>query len=149
VNLCDIIVPSFDENKAATGRFSKIMFETTIMWVAWIGVVIVQAVVHFWILDSRKRLDDDEVPSPTHPVNEVNNNDNAEISSKSNQHEEKASDFDQVPRMVPHIPGAEDEDDDEQESFDGDEPQVFFELLEQTGSEMIKVSCKVSADSRS
>jgi hypothetical protein len=109
------------------------MIEATLSYLAWFSVVLFQAVVHFWILDSRKRVD--EQGSPQTEVGALGFNETN--ASKINPREEEAPLNEQIPRMVPHTPVSEDEDEDE--SFDGDEPQVFFELLEQTGSEMMKV----------
>lgn len=109
------------------------MIEATLSYLAWFSVVLFQAIVHFWILDSRKRTDDDCVPLT------AVDNDTYESKSDPQQLERKTED-DPIPRMVPHTPLSEDEEEDE--SFDGDEPKVFFELLEQTGSEMMKVRTK-------
>jgi hypothetical protein len=107
------------------------MIEATPSYLAWFSVVLFQAILHFWILDSRKRMEEEvSTQSAVVESNEAN-----EI--KNDPPEIETSVDDEIPHMVPHTPVSEDEDEDE--SFDGDEPKVFFELLEQTGSEMMKV----------
>lgn len=109
------------------------MFEGTISYLAWMGVVLIQAVVHYSILGARSRRGAEE----------------ADVTVRMDEEKEQSSAKplaadDQVPRMMPHVTPSEDED--EEESFDGDEPQMFFELLEQTGSEMMKVSKRRKGD---
>lgn len=114
------------------------MIEATLSYLAWFSVVLFQAIVHFWILDSRKRADEQgslHTENAAHTFNETN-------ACKVHPPEDETPLNEQIPRMVPHTPVSEDEDEDE--SFDGDEPKVFFELLEQTGSEMMKVRKKSS-----
>jgi hypothetical protein len=101
------------------------MVESTISLLAWMVVILIQAIIHYFILGARRRGDDGEVPV----LKEV---------EEQNQSVSKQEATDEpIPRMMPH---AISEDEDEEESFDGDEPQMFFELLEQTGCEMIR-SC--------
>jgi hypothetical protein len=108
------------------------MVESTILLYAWMGVILIQAVVHYFILGARRR-GDDEVD-----VSLLNEKKKEQVVSIS------VADDDPMPRMTPHVAG---DDEDEEESLDGDEPRVFFELLKQTGSEMMRVSERTSGAS--
>jgi hypothetical protein len=110
------------------------MLHLTVSYLAWIIVVLIQAFAHFWILKGSRRKD--EVWLGTSSLDKVDANvaDDTKVIVESDE---------QVPPMVPHVHVSEDdfEEEIEQESFDGDEPLLFYELLDKTGSEMIKVCC--------
>lgn len=117
----------------------KGMFHTTIAYLAWIFVVLIQAIVHFWIFQGSKRIDD--VNKKNQSLDTMNARiDDGQIDAKLHADNLDSTD-DLVPPMVPHVQISEDEYDEEpdQETFDGDEPLIFFELLDKTGAEMIKV----------
>ena len=116
------------------------MLHASISYFAWIVVVLIQAVVHFWIFKGSRRRDDIELDNSCQNKTNANLADD-EDSLKRRRHDMRILD-DHVPPMVPHAQISEDEyeDEPEQEIFDGDEPQLFFELLDKTGSEMMKVS---------
>jgi hypothetical protein len=130
------------------------MFEVTLSIFAWVGVVLVQAMVHF-SLGARKRLEELEshplenallveehpiFPDESRPVlveepseSSFCNQDDEVYHTK----QELQCEGEQVILTTrPHFY----EGDEEEESLDGDEPQLFFQLLSQTGSEMINVS---------
>lgn len=123
----------FEKRSCVIRQLSPIMIEATLSYLAWFSVVLFQAIVHFWILDSRKRVEEEDSPQAEAALVASN----ASNSNKIDHPNDEARRDDQIPHMVPHTPVSEDEEEDE--SFDGDEPKVFFELLEQTGSEMMKV----------
>ena len=115
------------------------MLHASISNIAWIVVVLIQAIVHIWIFSGSRHRDDSDLGNPSQEkgsaclaVDEVN--------LKLRRHNLEASD-DHVPPMVQHAQISEDEyeEETEQETFDGDEPKLFFELLDKTGSEMMKV----------
>lgn len=109
------------------------MLEASISYLAWFGVYLIQAMVHYFIFGTRRRADEEgRVPE----INGVPLKDENEQIAPALEmvHESRTS------RMIPHATSSEDEDE-EDESFDGDEPQIFFELLKQTGSEMMRVRC--------
>ena len=115
------------------------MLHTTIAYLAWIFVVLIQAIVHFWIFQGSKRTDDDNKKNQSLDTMKKCSED-GQMDSKLHP-ENLDSTIDLVPPMVPHVQISEDEYDEEpdQETFDGDEPLIFFELLDKTGAEMIKV----------
>lgn len=84
------------------------MLEVAAPILAWLSVVLLQALVHF-SLGAKKR--------------------------ESLQESDRDQGHNLSPDLVIHT-----SDDDEEDSLDGDEPDVFFELLSQTGSEMMSVS---------
>jgi hypothetical protein len=107
------------------------MMESPLFLLAWVAVIAVQAAVHFFIFGARRRCRDrDDLRLLT---TDVPKDDASKLLSQSSS--------DCAPRMIEHN-FDEDEDDEEAEdtSFDGDEPKLFFDLLDQTGSEMVKVS---------
>jgi hypothetical protein len=117
------------------------MIETTISYLAWIVVVLVQAIVHIWIFGSRHRGDHPDALS----AKEVKRTDHIDNTTHILEHQRQdGAPCDQpLPQIIiPNMQVSEDEDEEEheQESFDGDEPLIFFELLEKTGSELMKVS---------
>jgi hypothetical protein len=145
------------------------MFEVTFSIFAWLGVVLVQAMVHF-SLGARKRLEELEshplegtllaeehpiFPDGSRPVL-VKEPSESSLVSSSQDTTLSTHDDDEVYQIQelqckekqvilttrPHSY----EGDEEEESLDGDEPQLFFQLLSQTGSEMVNVSkCRVLA----
>jgi hypothetical protein len=145
------------------------MFEVTFSIFAWLGVVLVQAMVHF-SLGARKRLEELEshplegtllaeehpiCPDGSRPVL-VKEPSESSLVSSSQDTTLSTHDDDEVYQIQelqckekqvilttrPHSY----EGDEEEESLDGDEPQLFFQLLSQTGSEMVNVSkCRVLA----
>lgn len=105
------------------------MFESTISVLAWMSVILFQAVVHYHISGAHRRRGEEEAVVPA--LNEENE-------MKQSFSSTEIAD-DPMPHMMPYAVG---EEEDEDESLDGDEPRMFFELLEQTGSEMMRVSGK-------
>jgi hypothetical protein len=114
------------------------MLHASISSLAWIIVVLIQAIVHFWICKGSRRRDDID---RANPWNEKTNAciDDEETLKRRRSGSGKSDDC--VPPMVPHAQISEDEyeEEPEQETFDGDEPKLFFELLDKTGSEMMEV----------
>jgi hypothetical protein len=139
------------------------MFEVTLSVLAWLGVIIVQAAIHF-SLGARRRLEELErhplegtllveehpiFPDGTRPVL-VEEPSESSLFSSSQDMILPNHDDDEVHHIQelqckgkqaifttrPHFY----EGDEEEESLDGDEPQLFFQLLSQTGSEMMNVS---------
>ena len=117
----------------------KRMLHITVSYLAWIVVVLIQAFVHFWILKGSKRRDEAGLSKSSLDKMDASVADDKRV-LKLRKHKLVEPD-DQVPPMVPHVQVSEDEyeEEPEQESFDGDEPLLFFELLDKTGSEMIEV----------
>jgi hypothetical protein len=115
------------------------MFETTISYLAWIVVVLVQAIVHLWIFGTPRNRVDDTLSVTAVKRDDPNDND---MFTLEHQRQDSAPCDQSVPQTIPHMQISEDEfeEEPEQESFDGDEPLIFFELLEKTGSELMKVS---------
>jgi hypothetical protein len=115
------------------------MLYASISHIAWIIVVCIQAIVHFWIFKGSRRRDDIELVNPS--KYETNGNIDADEETRSRRRCGLGRSDDCVPPMVLHAQVSEDEKEEEpeQETFDGDEPQLFFELLDLTGSEMMKV----------
>jgi hypothetical protein len=129
------------------------MFEVTFSIFAWLGVILVQAMVHF-SLGARRRLEEVEshplesallveehpiFPDGSRPVLVeepieiiLSNHDDEVYQIQELQCKEKQV----MLKTRPHCY----EGDEEEESLDGDEPQLFFRLLSQTGSEMMNVS---------
>jgi hypothetical protein len=138
------------------------MFEVTFSIFAWLGVVLVQAMVHF-SLGARKRLEELEghplegaILVEAHPIfsggtRPVLVKEPSESSLISSSQDTTLSIHDDEVYHVQELQCKENqfifttrphsyEGDEEEESLDGDEPQLFFQLLSQTGSEMMNVS---------
>jgi hypothetical protein len=115
------------------------MLNASISYLAWIIVVLIQAIVHFWIFKGSRRRDDIDLDNPSQEKTYACYAGDEEM-LKQRRHNLGILE-DCVPPMVPHAQISEDEyeEEPEQETFDGDEPQLFFELLDKTGSEMMKV----------
>ena len=109
--------------------------EITLSSFAWLGVVLIQALVHYTLTLRRKYLDEEDGPamdaSPL-VLERTQGKLNTEASVSSEGVETAASSS----HSVEDLDGDEVEDVD---SLDGDEPEYFFELLSQTGSEMMSV----------
>jgi hypothetical protein len=117
------------------------VIEAPLSIVCWISVILLQAMLHF-SLEARKRLNDD---SKSSSLDDDDANNNNQAPALMIRHEEVAAvegpcvgKHDDDPGMK--LVRLSSEDDDGDESLDGDEPQIFFRLLSQTGSEMMNVS---------
>lgn len=117
------------------------MLHLTVSYFAWIVVVLIQAFVHFWILKGSRRRDGIDLGTFTSSLDKMDAHVADDRKVFNLRTHKVVEPDDQVPPMVPHVQLSEDEyeEEPEQESFDGDEPLLFFELLDKTGSEMIKV----------
>lgn len=101
--------------------------EITLSSFAWIGVVLLNAFVHYSLKYRKKRADDDVPALDASPLVLERNLKSANVSIVS----DGAVTAETVGQSF----------DEEDDSLDGDEPEIFFELLAQTGSEMMSVSC--------
>jgi hypothetical protein len=129
------------------------MFEVTFSIFAWLGVVLVQAMVHF-SLGARRRLEELE----SHPLESALLVEEAPIFPEGSRpvlveepsetifsnHDDEVYQVQELqckgkPVMLTTRPHSY-EGDEEEEFLVGDEPQLFFQLLSQTGSEMMNVS---------
>jgi hypothetical protein len=134
------------------------MFEVTFSIFAWLGVVLVQAMVHF-SLGARKRQEELEsdplegallveehpiFPNGTRPVLVKEPSESSLLSSSLSTHDDEVYHVQELQckekQVIFTTRSHSYEGDDEEESLDGDEPQLFFQLLSQTGSEMMNVS---------
>jgi hypothetical protein len=112
------------------------MFEVTSSILAWVAVVMLQALLRF-SLGVRTRCINNSTPSRASEREYVWIEDRSESSFESSSssfdsHEEELESFN--PRSSSYY-----HDEEEESSLDGDEPEMFFELLLQTGSEMMNV----------
>jgi hypothetical protein len=135
------------------------MIEITLSTFAWLGVFIFQALVqlHFTLRRKREGAEEEAPPileaSPL--VLECNCSEEINLGEDNDEEAERADDIDRRTTVCRHSPSSNHQlhvdrhSDDSplhaeiylgRSSFDGDEPAVFFELLSQTGSEMIRVS---------
>jgi hypothetical protein len=119
------------------------MFEVTFSIFAWLGVVLVQAMVYF-SLGARKGTRPVLVKEPSESSlisssqdTSLSTHDDEVYRVQELQSKEKQVIFTTRPHSY--------EGEEEEESLDGDEPQVFFQLLSQTGSEMMNVSAAVES----
>jgi hypothetical protein len=129
------------------------MFEVTFSIFAWLGVVLVQAMVHF-SLGARRPLEELE----SHPLESALLVEEHPIFPEGSRpvlveepsetifsdHDDEVYQVQELqckgkPVMLTTRPHSY-EGNEEEESLDGDEPQLFFKLLSQTGSEMMNVS---------
>ena len=110
------------------------MMEFSLSAFAWMGYIMFQAMLHY-TLRCRKRLEDDEPALDASPlVLELARNETGG-GVASRDIEARFEDDDDEERCA----FLHDEDANEC-TLDGDEPPVFFELLSQTGCEMMRVS---------
>jgi hypothetical protein len=119
------------------------MFEVTFSIFAWLGVVLVQAMVYF-SLGARKGTRPVLVKEPSESSlisssqdTSLSTHDDEVYRVQELQSKEKQVIFTTRPHSY--------EGEEEEESLDGDEPQLFFQLLSQTGSEMMNVSAAVES----
>lgn len=88
---------------------------------AWMGVIIIQAFIHYSLVAQKRQHEEEEGP--------------LDIALLDDEEEEGLSPrgayVDSSPLEVLDV---------QSDSLDGDEPQIFFQLLTQTGSEMLHVS---------
>lgn len=141
------------------------MFEMTLSLFAWLGVLLIQAMVHYYLTSKRRapRLEEEPPPLEASPLvleslgqlhadarkNEVTSD--RDITTECNLKEDNLSTA--KTESIQSMDSFEDGDwshrdhvvddylsDSDDLSFDGDEPQMFFLLLSQTGSEMMRVS---------
>ena len=95
---------------------------------AWVSVVLFQAVVHYsFARKPKKKLTEQAAEEEEEEETEKATHDAETAKQKLNQMPQRA-----------HLSFSVEEDD--ANEMDGDEPQVFYELLSQTGSEMARVS---------
>lgn len=99
------------------------MIELTLSVLAWVGVVLVQAIIHYSVIGARRRIEDD---------------DGLLLSDAEEEQSELKGGG--LPQTVNEATVDAHKTNENEEAFDGDEPQMFFQLLEQTGSEMMNVS---------
>ena len=118
------------------------MLELTLSAFAWAGVILFQAIVHFTIR-TQKRLNGNDVDLDQ-PAMEASPLVLDELAAIGNLEDEGGPYAPEVP-TVPLGPASGTEAvggvvfQDEIDPLDGDEPPVFFELLSQTGCEMMRV----------
>lgn len=94
--------------------------EATLSIFAWMGVVIIQAIVHYSLVARKRQHEKEEAPL-----------DIALLDEEEDGLSPRGSYGDSAPLEVLAV---------QRDSLDGDEPQIFFQLLTQTGSEMLHVS---------
>jgi hypothetical protein len=137
--------------------------EMTLSIFAWLGVILLQAMVHFYI-KARKRLSRVEEPPPLEAsplvleslaqlhADHSSRICNCAVADDSFQKDDNLSvaktesiqSIDSLDEYDSNLHDALCWDDSDDLSIDGDEPQMFFVLLSQTGSEMMKVSESLS-----
>jgi hypothetical protein len=147
------------------------MLELPLSIFVWLAVIFFQALVHYRFVGLRRRVIskyDTENPPPSVQLDgrqqrssskEASNVEAKETSSKETEspsrtgHEECQQATSTPPPLnaapmvpPPHALSSDDERNKEEQegSLDGDEPELFFRLLEQTGSEMTNVSVKLA-----
>lgn len=113
------------------------MIEASLSFLAWIGVIFIQAAVHVSIFGSRRKVELDGTGTTT-SGGPSENDDDVRCPKHHTIRTDGGSDC--VPPHMTEHPSEDELDDEEEMSFDGDEPKLFFDLLGQTGSEMVKVS---------
>lgn len=143
------------------------MVEMTLSLFAWLGVILVQAMIHY-LIRSRRRLQEESPPpleaSPivlesllaqqkaslrdnkdeTTTTADTEQNTTQDLIRKNSFSTDKTASIKSTESLEDELDiiqkGSFGLDEDDEVSFDGDEPRIFFQLLTQTGSEMMKVS---------
>jgi hypothetical protein len=93
---------------------------------SWITVVLFQALVHYWLAGRRYIAEGQRIL-----ISDSDSKDGKERSEGSARAANEQEVLQSLSAREEHSAVS---------SFDGDEPEIFFELLSQTGSEMARVS---------